>query len=387
MPTNRPDRGAKRAPNRPFQEAQVTMKPSFKLLGFDHVTFAVGNAKQAAHYYQSVFGFDLAGYRGLEQGDRQTASYVLKQNHVIFVLNTPYRGESPLNDTLKKHGDGVTDIAFAVDDAAKAWEHTTKHGAKSAFEPRTMEDEGGKVVVSGIHTYGDVTHTFVQRDDYKGVFLPGYAPAKSRIKAKSTGLLFIDHIVGNQPDSEMENVVRFYENIFGFQRLWTVDDKDISTEHTALRSVVVADENETIKMPINEPAHGLKKSQIQEYVDFNSGAGVQHIAMSTNDIVFTIKTLVENGAEFLYVPKTYYEDLSERVGVIEEDIKVLESMGILVDRDDRGYLLQLFTKPVQDRPTLFFELIQRKNARSFGKGNFKALFESIEREQARRGTL
>jgi 4-hydroxyphenylpyruvate dioxygenase len=363
------------------------MKPSFKLLGFDHVTFAVGNAKQAAHYYESVYGFDLAGYRGLEQGDRQTASYVLKQNHVTFVLNTPYRGESPLNESLKKHGDGVTDIAFAVDDAAKAWEHTTTHGAKSAFEPRTMEDEHGKVVVSGIHTYGDVTHTFVQREGYKGVFMPGYVPAKSRIKPRSTGLLFIDHIVGNQPDSEMENVVRFYENIFGFQRLWTVDDKDISTEHTALRSVVVADENETIKMPINEPAQGLKKSQIQEYVDFNSGAGVQHIAMSTNDIVFTIKTLVENGAEFLYVPKTYYEDLAQRVGVIEEDMKILESMGILVDRDDRGYLLQLFTKPVQDRPTLFFELIQRKNARSFGKGNFKALFESIEREQERRGTL
>jgi len=363
------------------------MKPSFKLLGFDHVTFAVGNAKQAAHYYQSVFGFDLVGYRGLEQGDRETASYVLRQNHVNFVLNTPYKGHSPLNETLKKHGDAVTDIAFAVDDAGKAWEHTTKHGAKSAFEPRTMEDEHGKVIVSGIHTYGDVTHTFVQRDKYNGVFMPGYAQAKSKYKAVSTGLLFIDHIVGNQPENEMEDVVRFYENIFGFQRLWTVDDKDISTDHTALRSVVVADENETIKMPINEPAQGLKKSQIQEYVEFNSGAGVQHIAMSTNDIVATIKALVENGTEFLYVPDTYYDDLKARVGVIDEDLAVLRKMGILVDRDDSGYLLQLFTKPVQDRPTLFFELIQRKNARSFGKGNFKALFESIEREQARRGTL
>lgn len=363
------------------------MKPPFKLLGFDHVTFAVGNAKQAAHYYQSVFGFDVVARRGLEQGDRQTASWVLRQNHVTFVLNTPYTQQSPLNDSIKKHGDGVTDIAFEVDDAAMAWEHTTKNGAKTAFEPRTMEDADGKVIVSGIHTYGDVTHTFVQRNAYKGTFLPGYAKAKSLIKSESTGLLFIDHIVGNQPDSEMENVVRFYENIFGFQRLWTVDDKDISTEHTALRSVVVADENETIKMPINEPAHGLKKSQIQEYVDFNSGAGVQHIAMSSNDIIATIKQLVANGAEFLYVPDTYYDDLSKRVGVIEEDLKVLQKMGILVDRDDRGYLLQLFTKPVQDRPTLFFELIQRKNARSFGKGNFKALFESIEREQARRGTL
>jgi 4-hydroxyphenylpyruvate dioxygenase len=363
------------------------MKPSFKLLGFDHITFAVGNAKQAAHYYQSVYGFDLVGYRGLEQGDRQTASYVLRQNHITFVLNTPYRSESPLNDLMKKHGDSVTDIAFSVDDAAKAWEHTTKNGAKSAFEPRTMEDDGGKVIVSGIHTYGDVTHTFVQRDKYKGTFLPGYAPAKSHIKSESTGLLFIDHVVGNQPDNEMESVVRFYENIFGFQRLWTVDDKDISTEFTALRSIVVSDEAENIKMPINEPAKGLKKSQIEEYVDFNSGAGVQHIAMSTNDIVTTIKKLVANGAEFLQVPDSYYEELPKRVGKIDEDLAVLKKIGILVDRDDRGYLLQLFTKPLQDRPTLFIELIQRKNARSFGKGNFKALFESIEREQARRGTL
>ena len=363
------------------------MKPSFKLLGFDHVTFAVGNAKQAAHYYQTVYGFDVVGYRGLEQGDRETASYVLKQNQVIFVLNTPYKSNSPLNSLLSKHGDGVTDIAFAVDDAVKAWEHTTKNGARSAFEPRTMQDDGGKVVVSGIHTYGDVTHTFVQREGYQGLFLPGYAPVKSRIKADPVGFLFIDHIVGNQPESEMENVVRFYENIFGFQRLWTVDDKDISTEYTALRSVVVSDEAENIKMPINEPAHGLKKSQIEEYVEFNSGAGVQHIAMSTNDISVTVKKLVANGADFLMVPGSYYDTLKERVGEIDEDIEALRKLGILVDRDDRGYLLQLFTKPVQDRPTLFFELIQRKAARSFGKGNFKALFESIEREQARRGTL
>jgi 4-hydroxyphenylpyruvate dioxygenase len=363
------------------------MKPSFNLLGFDHVTFAVGNAKQAAHYYQTVYGFELVGYRGLEQGNREAASYVLKQNQVIFVLNTPYKAASPLNNLLAKHGDGVTDIAFAVDDAAKAWEHTTRHGAKSAFEPRTMEDEHGKVIVSGIHTYGDVTHTFVQREGYQGTFLPGYAAVESRIKADPVGFLFIDHIVGNQPDNEMENVVRFYENIFGFQRLWTVDDKDISTEYTALRSVVVSDENENIKMPINEPAQGVKKSQIEEYVEFNSGAGVQHIAMATNDISTTVKQLVSKGADFLYVPDTYYDSLLDRVGPIEEDIEALRKLGILVDRDDRGYLLQLFTKPVQDRPTLFFELIQRKAARSFGKGNFKALFESIEREQERRGTL
>jgi 4-hydroxyphenylpyruvate dioxygenase len=363
------------------------MKPTFKLLGFDHVTFAVGNAKQAAHYYQSVYGFDLVGYRGLEQGDRETASYVLKQNEVIFVLNSPYKSASPLNNLLSKHGDGVTDIAFAVDDAVKAWEHTTRHGAKSAFEPRTMKDDGGKVIVSGIHTYGDVTHTFVQREGYKGVFMPGYAPVKSKRKPDPVGFLFIDHIVGNQPDNEMENVVKFYENIFGFQRLWTVDDKDISTEFTSLRSVVVADEAENIKMPINEPAQGMKKSQIEEYVEFNSGAGVQHIAMATNDISTTVKKLVANGTDFLYVPDSYYDTLKERVGEIDEDIEALRKLGILVDRDDRGYLLQLFTKPVQDRPTLFFELIQRKAARSFGKGNFKALFESIEREQERRGTL
>jgi len=365
----------------------VSAKPPFQLLGFDHVRFAVGNAKQASHFYQSVYGFDLVGYRGLEQGVRDRASYVLRQNNVIFVLESPYKADSPLNEFLSRHGDGVADIAFGVDDAARAWEYTTSKGARSAFEPRTLEDEGGKVVIAGIQTYGDVSHTFVQREGYKGTFLPGYAPAKSLIKAEPVGLEFIDHVVGNQPDHEMEDVVRFYESIFGFHRLWTVDDKDISTEHTALRSVVVANEAESVKMPINEPADGLKKSQIQEYVEFNAGPGVQHVALYTSDIITTIKKLVANGTEFLYVPDTYYETLSERVGQIDEEIPVLRKLGILVDRDDQGYLLQLFTKPVQDRPTLFYEIIERKKARSFGKGNFKALFESIEREQARRGTL
>jgi len=363
------------------------MSSPFKLLGFDHVRFNVGNAKQAAHYYQTVFGFNLVGYRGLEQGDREKASYVLRQNDVIFVLDSPYKGESAINTWLGKHGDGVCDIAFAVDDAEAAWKYTTEQGAGSAFEPITVKDESGSVVLSGIQTYGDVTHTFVQRDGYKGVYLPGYAPAESKVKINPTGLLLVDHIVGNQDDEEMEKVVKFYEKIFGFHRLWTVDDKDISTDYTALRSVVVSNEEESVKMPINEPAAGKKKSQIEEYVEFNSGAGVQHVAMTTDDIILTIKQLVANGADFLYVPDTYYDTLSDRVGSIDEEMAALQELGILVDRDDQGYLLQLFTKPVQDRPTLFFEIIQRKEARSFGKGNFKALFESIEREQERRGTL
>jgi len=363
------------------------MSAPFKLLGFDHARFTVGNALQSAHYYETVFGFDRVAYRGLEQGNRDRASYALRQNDVVFVLESPYHGDSPLNNWLVRHGDGVRDIAFRVDDAEAAWKHTVGLGAKSALEPREHKDEGGRVVLSAIETYGDVTHTFVQRENYDGPFLPGYDPAQSRTGGQHVGLETIDHVVGNQPEHEMENVVQFYENIFGFQRLWTVDDKDISTEYTSLRSVVVSTEDEAVKMPINEPAEGVKKSQIEEYVEFNAGAGVQHIAMSTSNIVDTIKALVANGADFLYVPDTYYDTLGERVGTIDEDIETLRSLGILVDRDDRGYLLQLFTRPVQDRPTLFFEIIQRKQARSFGKGNFKALFESIEREQERRGTL
>lgn len=363
------------------------MDRPFQLHGFDHVHFTVGNARQAAYYYQLMYGFELVGYRGLEQGDRESASYVLRQRDVIFVLSSPYTRDSQMNEFLKLHGDGVDDIAFGVDDARVAWEHTTSKGAVSAMEPKEVEDEGGKVVLSAIKTYGDVTHTFVQRDGYKGVFLPGFAKISSNVKADPVGFEFIDHIVGNQSDNEMEKVVKFYEDIFGFQRLWTVDDKDISTDYTALRSVVVSDETETVKMPINEPAQGIKKSQIEEYVDFNTGAGVQHVALYTSDILKTIQKLVANGTEFLQVPDAYYETLSDRVGDIDEEIPALQKLGILVDRDDQGYLLQLFTKPVQDRPTLFYEIIQRKKARSFGKGNFKALFESIEREQERRGTL
>lgn len=363
------------------------MKSPFELIGFDHVRFVVGNAKQAAHYYQSVFGFELVAFKGLETGDKEKVSYVLRQGDVVFVLESPLGPESWMNDHLRMHGDGVNDIAFEVNDAGKAWEYTTSRGAKSVMEPMTFEDGGGKAVLSSIHTYGDTIHTFVERKNFGGLHLPGYEPAESGINVKPVGLGYIDHIVGNQPDGEMEPVTRFYEDVFGFHRLWTVDDKDISTEHTALRSIVVESENTRVKMPLNEPAEGLGKSQIQEYVEFYSGAGVQHIAITSDDIITTIRKLVQNGCEFLYVPDTYYDTLTDRVGEIDEGVAALRELGILVDRDDDGYLLQLFTKPVQDRPTLFLEVIQRKGAKSFGKGNFKALFEAIEREQARRGTL
>lgn len=363
------------------------MSRPFKLLGFDHVGFIVGNAKQATHYYESVFGFNRIAYRGLETGEREAASYVLRQNDVIFVLNTPLSGGSSLNDHLRKHGDGVCNIAFGVDNAKAAFEHTTANGAKPVQEPTPLSDENGKVVTAAIQTYGDTIHTFVERQNYKGPFLPGYRADKSTIKIEPVGLRFVDHAVGNQPDGKMEEVVNFYQDIFGFKRLWTVDDEDISTEFTALRSVVVSDEDEVIKMPINEPAEGKKKSQIQEYVDFYEGPGVQHLALYTDDIITTITKLRQKGVDFLPTPQTYYETLKDRVGEIEEDVKVLASLDILVDRDDDGYLLQLFTRPVQDRPTLFYEFIERKGARSFGKGNFKALFESIEREQGLRGNL
>ena len=363
------------------------MSRPFKLLGFDHVGYVVGNAKQAAHYYETVFGFHRVAYRGLETGERDLTSYVLRQNDVIFVLNTPLTSASGLNDHLRKHGDGVNNIAFGVDNAEAAWKHTTSNGAKSVQEPVTLSDDGGDVVTSAIQTYGDTIHTFVQREGYKGAFMPGFEPDESKIEIAPVGLQFVDHAVGNQPDGKMEEVVNFYQNIFGFKRLWTVDDDDVSTEFTALRSVVVSDEDEVIKMPINEPAAGKKKSQIQEYVDFYDGPGVQHLAMYTDDLITTIRQLRAKGVDFLPTPQAYYNNLEERVGKIDEDISVLTELDILVDKDEDGYLLQLFTRPVQDRPTLFYEFIQRKGARSFGKGNFKALFESIEREQELRGNL
>ncbi len=363
------------------------MSAPFEILGTDHVGFIVGNAKQAAVYYQERFGFTPVAYKGLETGCRDKTCWVMRQGKITLVLETPMTQDHPHNAHLAKHGDAVRDLAFLVDDARKAFEYTTANGAPAVMEPTEIEDEHGKVILATIGTYGDTLHTFVQRLDYDGPFLPGYDAIEPTAPVEPVGLEFIDHVVGNQGDGEMETVVKWYEDVFGFHRIWTVDDKDVSTEFTALRSVVVANPNEYVKMPINEPADGLRKSQIQEYVEANYGAGVQHLAMYTHDIVATISKLKANGVEFLQVPDTYYEMLLDRVGDIDEDVKELQKYGILVDRDDQGYMLQLFTKPVQDRPTLFYEFIERKGARSFGKGNFKALFESIEREQERRGNL
>ena len=363
------------------------MNNDFKILGTDHVGYIVGNAKQAAAFYQDRYGFEPFAYKGLETGCRDRTCYALRQGKVVLVLETPLVPDHPHNGHLMKHGDAVRDIAFWVDDARAAWRQTTERGASSLLEPTELEDEHGKVVIATIATYGDTTHTFVERSGYTGLFLPGYEAHTPTAATRPVGLKYIDHVVGNQGDGEMEQIAGWYENVFGFHRIWTVDDKDVSTEFTALRSVVVANENEYIKMPINEPAAGKKKSQIQEYVECNQGPGVQHLALYTDDIVATVSELKGRGVEFLEVPDTYYETLTERVGEIDEEIAQLQKYGILVDRDEQGYLLQLFTKPVQDRPTLFYEVIQRKGARSFGKGNFKALFESIEREQARRGNL
>ena len=362
-------------------------KAPFTIHGTDHVGFIVGNAKQAAAFYQDRFGFTPIAYKGLETGCRDKTCWVLKQGKVVLVLETPLRPDHPHNEHLKQHGDAAKDIAYWVDDARAAWEYTTGQGAVSVAEPHVIKDYHGTAVVATIATYGYTTHTFVQRGGYDGPFLPGYVAIESAAPTKSANLEYIDHIVGNQGDGEMEEVVSWYEKVFGFHRIWTVDDKDVSTEFTALRSIVVANENEYIMMPINEPADGKKKSQIQEYVECNFGAGVQHVAFYTKDIIQTIADLSERGVEFLQVPDNYYDDLLDRVGEIEEEVDILRRYGILVDRDDTGYLLQLFTKPVQDRPTLFYEIIQRRGARSFGKGNFKALFEAIEREQERRGNL
>lgn len=357
------------------------------LLGTDYVELYVGNAKQSAHYYKTAFGFQSEAYAGLETGLRDRVSYVLKQEKIRLVLTTPLNSDSPINQHIKKHGDGVKVIALWVEDATKAFEETTKRGAKPFMEPTREEDENGHVIRSGIYTYGETVHIFVERKNYQGIFLPGYKKWESHYNPEPTGLKFIDHMVGNVDWNEMNTWCDFYKNVMGFAQIISFDDNDISTEYTALMSKVMSNGNGRIKFPINEPAEGKKKSQIEEYIDFYEGAGVQHIAVSTNDIVATVSAMRDRGVEFLYVPETYYDDLLERVGDIEEDVEVLKQHGILIDRDDEGYLLQLFTKPVVDRPTMFFEIIQRKGAQSFGKGNFKALFESIEREQASRGTL
>lgn len=357
------------------------------LNGTDHIEFYVGNAKQAAYYYQHAFGFELVAYAGPETGIRDRASYVLQQGKIRFVLSTALHPDHEITRHVAQHGDGVKVLALWVDDAEKSFYETMSRGAKEHTKPYTISDDFGEVKISAIHTYGDTIHKFIERKNYKGPFLPGFKAAKSTFKTKSVGLEVVDHCVGNVELGKMNDWVKFYEDVMGFKMIITFDDKDISTEYSALMSKVVSNGNGFVKFPINEPAEGKKKSQIDEYLEFYHGSGVQHMALLTNDIIETVTELKERGVQFLEVPQTYYSDLLDRVGTIDEDLSILSKLGILVDRDDEGYLLQLFTKPVEDRPTVFFEIIQRKGAKSFGKGNFKALFEAIEREQALRGNL
>jgi 4-hydroxyphenylpyruvate dioxygenase len=360
---------------------------TFPINGTDFVEFFVGNAKQAAQFYRSAFGFQLLAYRGPETGTRDRASYLLTQNKVRLVLTSALTPDHPIADHVRRHGDGVRDIALWVDDAREAFSLAVERGARPVAEPAVLRDEDGEVVIAGIKTYGDTIHSLVERRGYRGPFLPGFRPATSRYNPPPVGLQHVDHCVGNVELGRMNTWVKFYEDVMGFRNLISFDDKDISTEYSSLMSKVVASGNERIKFPINEPAQGKKKSQIDEYLEFYGGPGVQHLAIATDDIIETVTALRDRGIEFLRVPTTYYADLQARVGRIDEPVDTLADLGILVDRDPDGYLLQIFTKPVQDRPTLFYEIIQRKGARSFGKGNFKALFEAIEREQALRGNL
>lgn len=357
------------------------------LLGTDYIELYVGNAKQSAHFYKTAFGFQSHAYAGLETGVKDRVSYVLKQDKITLVLTTPLVKDGPINDHLNTHGDGVKVVALWVDDATKSFEETTKRGAKPYMEPTLEQDTHGSVVRSGIYTYGEVVHVFVERKNYHGAFLPGFKEWKSHYNPTELGLKYIDHIVGNVGWGDMNKWCQFYTEIMGFAQIISFTDNDISTTYTALMSKVMSNGNGRIKFPINEPAEGKKKSQIEEYLDFYGGPGVQHIAVATDDIVATVSAMRDRGIEFLYVPDAYYDHLLERVGAIDEDIDILREHGILIDRDDQGYLLQLFTKPLVDRPTLFFEIIQRKGAQSFGVGNFKSLFEAIEREQEKRGTL
>ncbi|MDO5654812.1 MAG: 4-hydroxyphenylpyruvate dioxygenase [Flavobacteriaceae bacterium] len=362
------------------------------LLGTDYVEFYVGNAKQAAHYYKTAFGFQSLAYAGLETGVRDRASYVLKQDKIRLVLTTPLRSDSKLNDHIVKHGDGVKIIALWVEDARSAFEETTKRGAKVYMEPTVETDEHGETVRAGIYTYGETVHMFVERKNYNGVFLPGYQKWESDYNPEPVGLKFIDHMVGNVGWNEMNTWVKWYEDVMGFVNFLSFDDKQIHTEYSALMSKVMANGNGRVKFPINEPAEGKKKSQIEEYIDFYEGPGVQHLAVATNDILHTVTEMRKRGVEFLsHPPQAYYDSVPARLQEFQhemkEDIQKLAELGIMIDADEEGYLLQIFTKPIQDRPTLFFEIIQRMGARGFGAGNFKALFESIEREQEKRGTL
>lgn len=357
------------------------------LNGTDHIEFYVGNAKQAAYFYRAAFGFTLIAYAGPETGMRDRASYVLQQGKIRFVLTTPLHPGSDMANHVAQHGDGVKVLGLWVDDAVRSWQETTARGAESVQEPTVLTDSFGTVRIASIRTYGDTIHTFVDRSQYTGPFMPGYEAVTDDLAGTGVGLLYVDHCVGNVELGRMNEWVKFYEDVMGFKLLITFDDEDISTEYSALMSKVVSNGSGYVKFPINEPAAGKKKSQIDEYLEFYHGAGVQHIAIATHDIIGTVSEMRRRGVQFLTVPPSYYDDLLDRVGPIDEDLTPLRELGILVDRDDEGYLLQIFTKPVEDRPTLFFEIIQRKGARSFGKGNFKALFEAIEREQARRGNL
>lgn len=367
--------------------APGTAHDTFPISGTDYIELWVGNAKQAAHFYRGALGFRLTGYRGPETGTRDRASYLLEQNKLRFVLTSALGPEGEIAAHVGRHGDGVRDIAFRVDDARDAFRKAVERGAQVAREPEALHDADGEVVVAAIRTYGDTIHSLVERRGYRGLFMPGFVPRESPYEPTATGLLHVDHCVGNVELGRMNEWVGFYERVLGFFNLLSFDDKDISTEYSALMSKVMSNGNGRIKFPINEPAAGKKKSQIDEYLEFYRGPGVQHIALATNDIVATVRALRDRGVEFLQVPAAYYDTLLDRVGSIDEDLAPLRELGILVDRDDEGYLLQLFSKPVQDRPTLFYEIIQRKGAKSFGKGNFKALFEAIEREQALRGNL
>lgn len=357
------------------------------LHGTDYVEFYVGNAKQAAHFYKTAFGFQSLAYSGPETGNKEKASYVIRQNKLTFILSTPLRPNNEIADHILKHGDGVKFLSLKVDDATDAWHQTTIRGAKSYKEPETLKDEFGEVVISGIHTYGETVHLFIERKNYNGVFMPGFVEWKSAYNPTETGLLYVDHCVGNVGWNQMNVWVKFYEEVMGFKNILSFDDKDISTEYSALMSKVMSNGNGYVKFPINEPAEGKKKSQVEEYLDFYNGEGVQHVAIATNNIIETVSILKERGVEFLNIPESYYKTVLDRVGKIDEDLQPLQDLGILIDRDDEGYLLQIFSKPLQDRPTLFFEIIQRKGAKSFGKGNFKALFEALEREQSLRGNL
>jgi len=365
-------------------QKQVDFLPLF---GTDYIEFYVGNAKQAAHFYKSAFGFSSLAYAGPETGVKDRVSYVVRQNKLTFVFTTALRTGNAIADHVYLHGDGIKILALLVEDAESAWIETTKRGGRNYLEPIRLNDEHGEVVLSGIYTYGETVHIFVERKNYKGPFMPGYGEWKSEFNPPSTGLQYVDHCVGNVGWSQMNPWVRFYEHVMGFRNILSFDDNDISTEYSALMSKVMSNGNGYVKFPINEPAEGKKKSQVEEYLDFYNGEGVQHVALATNDIVKTVTELTKLGVEFLKVPVSYYDELAARVGEIDEEIEPLRNLGILVDRDDEGYLLQIFSKPVEDRPTLFFEIIQRKGAKSFGKGNFKALFEAIEREQAARGNL